>query len=263
MEELREIIKEYSDDYLFEQFTNHQNEYTPEALEMIKEEMKLRNINLEEKKKPNSPVKHKIFNLDSDDFFQFDDTFSRTDLIIAISILKDNDIIFFSDNPSSVDSYPIESEAQKRYKIYVHKDFIEKTDELLSEHFENKDGIYLSKYFKPLDRLKSFNFHDIRISDKEAKELIDVGFSEDEVQVICNYGNRLISEIDTIERQRVIFFYDSVEPLIDKLKNNSATRLNRPDLLAILEILQIFCDYPDFPTSMDETIMTLLNFFLE
>jgi hypothetical protein len=121
---------------------------------------------------------------------------------------------------------------------------------------------YLSKYCGTKDQLKSFNFHDIHISEKEAKELIDVEFSSEELEVITNYGQRLLAEVETIEKQRVVFFYDSVEPLLELLQKN-ADKLTRTDLLTVLEILQIYCDDPQFPEFMDEAIMTLLSFFNE
>lgn len=266
MEQLRDMVKDYSDEELTDQFVNHRDEYTPEALNILEEEIKLRQIDTSKiEKKPTKTVKQGTLNLDSDDFLQFEHTFSRTDLILASSVLKDNSILFFADNPSSVDSIPIESESAKRFSIHVHKEFAEKAHELLDEHFEKVGAEYLSRYSSPRDRLRSFNFHDIRISEQEAKELIDVGFSGDEIRVIDTFGNRLLVEVDKIEQEqeRVVFFYDSIEPLLDTLKKSSNSRLNRSDLLTILEILQIYCDDPEFPETMDEAILTLLSFFFD
>jgi hypothetical protein len=111
------------------------------------------------------------------------------------------------------------------------------------------------------NQLKSY-FHDIHIAEKEVNELIEVGFSPEEIKVITGYGQRLLTEVDTIEEQRVVFFYDSVEPLLELLQKNT-DKLTRTDLLTILEILQIYCDDPQFPEFMDEAILTLLSFFNE
>lgn len=263
MELLKETIKDLSDEELINQYLNHREEYTPEAFSIIEDEVNSRNIDkslLE--KKPVPEIKKGVLNLDSDDFIQFENTFTRSDLMAAISILKEYGILFYADNPTSVDFIPLESEISKRFTIHVHKEHAEKAHELLDEHFEKVGSDYISRYCGPKDQLKSFNFHDIRISENEAKEQIDVGFSPEEIEVITRYGQRLLAEVDTIEEQRVVFFYDSVEPLLELLKKN-AVKLTRSDLLTILEIFQIYCDDSQFPEFMDEAIMTLLSFFTE
>jgi hypothetical protein len=261
MELLKDTIKNFSDEELIDQYLNHREEYTPEAFSVIEKEVNSRNIdkNLLEKK-PAVEIKRGVLSLDSDDFIQFENTFSRSDLMAAISILKEHGILFYADNPTSIDFIPLESELIKRFSIHVHKEHAEKAHQLLDEHFEKVGSDYISRYCGTKDQLKSFNFHDIRISEKEAKELIDVGFSPEEVEVITRYGQRLLTEVDTIEEQRVVFFYDSVEPLLELLQKN-AKKLTRSDLLTVLEILQIYCEDPQFPEFMDEAIMTLLSFF--
>lgn len=263
MELLKETIKDLSDEELINQFLNHREEYTPEAFSIIEEEVNSRNIDkslLE--KKPEVETKRGQLSLDSDDFIQFENTFTRSDLMVAISILKEHEILFYADNPNSVDFIPIESEILKRFSIHVHKEHADKAHQILDEHFEKTGSDYLSRYCGTKDQLKSFNFHDIRISEKEAKEQIDVGFSSEEIEAITSYGQRLLAEVDTIEEQRVIFFYDSVEPLLDLLQKNT-DKLTRSDLLTVLEIMQIYCDDPQFPEFMDEAILTLLSFFNE
>ncbi len=263
MELLKDAVKDFSDEELMNQFLNHREEYTPEAFSIIETEVNLRKIDKDQYvKKPAVQIKKGKLSLDSDDFVQFEHTFTRSDLLIAISILKEHEVLFFADNPSSVDFLPIETEASKRFYIHVHKEHAEKAHELLDEHFEKMGSEYLCRYSSTKDQLRSFNFHDIHISEKEVKELIDVGFSTEEVKVITSYGKRLLSEVETIEEQRVIFFYDSIEPLL-KLLQNDTIKLTRTDLLTILEILQIYCDDPQFPEHMDEAILTLLSFFTE
>ncbi len=261
MDLLKQTIKDFSDEELINQYLNHQGEYTPEAFSIIEEEVNSRNIDKNLlRKKTEVEIKKGQLSLDINDFVQFENTFSRSDLMLAISILKENEILFYADNPNSVDFIPLESEILKRFSIHVHKEHTEKARQLLDEHFEKVGSDYLSKYCGTKDQLKSFNFHDISISEKEAKELIDVGFSSEEVEVITRYGKRLLAEVDAIEEQRVVFFYDSVEPLLNLLQKNT-DKLTRNDLLAVLEILQIYCDDPQFPKFMDEAITTLLSFF--
>lgn len=262
MDLLKESIKDFSDEDLIDQYLNHREEFTPEAFSIIENEINLRKIDTSKSEASAPKVKRGIINLDSEDFVQFEHTFSRSDLLMAVSILRENEILFFADNPSSNDFIPIETEASMQFSIHVHKDHIEKAHELLDEHFEKVGSEYLSRYCSAKDQLKSFNFHDIKIAEEEVNELIDVGFSDEEIEVITRYAKRLLKEVDTIEQQRVIFFYDCIEQLLELLEENSS-KLIRSDLLTILEILQIYCDDPDFPSSMDEAIQTILSFFAE
>jgi hypothetical protein len=82
--------------------------------------------------------------------------------------------------------------------------------------------------------------------------------------VISRYGQRLLTEVEDIEQkqQRVVFFYDSIDPLLDALKKKKY-KLTPTDLLTVLEILQVYCDDPDFPSSMDDAILSLIDFFVE
>lgn len=265
MDQLKEAVKDFSDQELLTQYINHKDEYTAEALAILEDEIKARGLRPQAPDKTVASIKRGQINLDTDDFEQFEHTFTRSELTLAVSILRDNDVILYADNPTSVDSIPLETEASKRFTIHVHKDSVQKAHELLDEHFEKKNGEYKSRYSSVKDRLKSFNFHDIRISEEEDRELIDVGFSDAEIEVISKYGKRLLSEVDKVEQEqeRVVFFYDSIEPLLDALHGDNAGQLIRSDLLTILEICQIYCDEPDFPDTMDEAVTTLLNFFFD
>jgi hypothetical protein len=60
----------------------------------------------------------------------------------------------------------------------------------------------------------------------------------------------------------VVFYYDSLEGLISRLKSDKTQRLSHMDLLASLEVLQIYCDEPGFPPAADGIIDALLGFFL-
>jgi hypothetical protein len=61
----------------------------------------------------------------------------------------------------------------------------------------------------------------------------------------------------------VLFYYDSIEPLIERLQESGRTTLSRSDLLTTLEILQVYVDDPALPSSMEEAISQLLSFFLK
>jgi hypothetical protein len=268
MEELQEVIQKYNNEHLLEQYIDHQEEYTPEALKLLKHEIDKRDIQQEEidaylKLKEANPDDQKP--LDTKDFVPFEHSFSHTDILLAVAVLRDSKVIFFVDNPGFTDTIPLESEAVKKYSIHVHKDYIEKTHELLDEHFVKEDGIYSFKHAGAIERLKSFSFHDLHLSELEAAETIEVDLTSDERKVIIQYGKRLLDEVDKIEevQERVVFYYDSVDSLIGYLAEEENKLLSRSDLLAILEILQIYCQNTDFPSSMNDSIATLLGFFLD
>ena len=87
----------------------------------------------------------------------------------------------------------------------------------------------------------------------------------DEKEIITAFGNRLLREAEAVEKaqERILFYYDAIEPLTGLLQEPDRSSLSRNDLLAILEILQIYADDPALPPSMDEAISQLLSFFLK
>jgi len=267
MDKLSESVKDFSDDYLFEQFYNHKDDYTEEALKIFEEEIRSRNLDINKlilQKNTDACFSKKEIRLDREDFIIFDHTFSYTDLLLATAVLRENDVIFFVDNPSS-ETLPLENESSKRFSISVHKSSEAKAHEILDEHFDKDNGRYTLKNNDIRERLKSFSFHDIRISEKEAKEPLDVASSDTEIEIITRYARRHLSEVDEIEQkqERVVFYYDSIEPLIELLEEQEEKIITRSELLAILEILQIYCTDPQFPAMIDETISALLGFFYE
>ncbi|HEX2957112.1 MAG TPA: hypothetical protein VHO70_09775 [Chitinispirillaceae bacterium] len=264
MEMLQEKVKEYSDEFLLKQFFNHKDEYQPDALELIKKELEVRNIDHSSLPAAMKSIKlPEIKTYKAEDFIEFDHTFSSIDILLASSILRDSEVAFFVDHVSD-SSLPIESKAAEVFKIKVHHDYIEKSHELLDEHFEKKDGRYLLKINTPRERLKAFSFSDIRLSEQEDKPFLSVSLSSDERVAITKYGRRLLDEVDTIESEndRVIFYYDSIEDLIDLLNKKDTISIHKSQLLAILEILQVYCDDAEYPSFLDETSSNILGFFI-
>jgi hypothetical protein len=264
MSELLNTVREFSDEQLRNAFFREKDEYTDEALEIIRVELMKRGLTQE----PDDAKKEETVSairLKSEDFVRFDYSFSRTDLALATAVLRDNSVAFFVDNPTSSDIIPFENESEKRYSIRIHKTFIDKSHELLDEHFVKADNKYLLKYTGARDRLKSFNFNDIHLSEKDADEELDVAFSTDEINIIIELGNRLLKEAEQVEnkQERVLFYYDCIEPLIGRLRDPGRTSLSRNDLLTVLEILQVYADDPCLQPSADEAIFQLLAFFLQ
>jgi hypothetical protein len=265
MEALKESIRDFTDDHLLEEYFYHSEDYTHEAYSVLKEEFERRNFDAEklnsylDKGKEADPGRRSY---DSKDFTRLENSFSHTDALLAITMLRDSGIVFFLDNPNSSEILPLESEAERLFTIHVHNDFIGKAHELLDEHFTKNDGKYILKYTGAIERLKAFNFHDLHINEFKAAELIDVSFTTDERRVITHYGRKLLEEAERIEseQERVLFYYDSIEAIIEKLEKD-CKKLSRSDLLAILEILQIYCYDQSFPELMNDSIMGILNLF--
>ena len=88
--------------------------------------------------------------------------------------------------------------------------------------------------------------------------------TDEEKKVIVTYGNRLLKEADQIEQdqQRLLFYYDCIEEVLADLVDKEKLLMSRSDLLTILEILQVYCEEPGFPTNMDGMISSLLKFFI-
>ncbi len=265
MEMLQEKIKEFSDEYLLNQYFHHCEEYQPEALGLLKKELEERKIDLTTFSSAMNSINHKeTKTYDSSDFLEFDHSFSSIDILLAASILRDNDVVFYIDHVSD-SSFTVERKATELFGIKVHADFVKKTHELLDEHFEKKDGRYLLKISSPKERLKAFSFYDLHLSEEEDRPFITVTLSSEEISAIDKYGKRLIDEVDTIESEmdRVVFFYDSIGDVLDLLKKSNTVSIHKSQLLAILEVLQVYCDDPEFPSLLDETISNILSFFIE
>jgi hypothetical protein len=268
MSDLRAAIGEFTDQQLLTAYFREKDEYTAEALAVMRDELSKRGLDKAElsgTSSGSSSEETAPISLNSEDFAPFDHSFSHTDLLLASAVLRDNEVPFFVDNPTSTDTIPIENEIEKRYTIHIHKTYTDKAHELLGEHFISADSKYLLKYTGARERLRAFNFHDIHLSEQETAEELDVAFTADEKKVITLLGRRLLGEAEAVEKtqERILFYYDAIEPIIERLQEPDRTSLSRNDLLAILEILQIYADDPALPPSMDEAISQLLSFFLK
>jgi hypothetical protein len=268
MDDLRSAISEYADDHLLNEYHHHQGQYTSEALDLMRQEIATRGL---DGAKPGPSAggrgetdEGKVLHFSAEDLVQFDHSFSRTDLLLATAMLQEKKIPFHIDNPESTDTLPIQSESEMRFTVRVHKDFVDESHALLDEHFVKADNKYILKYTGARDRLNAFNFHDIHLSEKEGAEELDVSFTADEKKVLTALAKRLLTEAEAIEtaQDRVLFYYDAIGPLVERLNEPDRTALSRNDLLAILEILQVYVADPSLPASMDEAIAQLLAAFL-
>jgi hypothetical protein len=269
MDTIRTTIAEFTDEELLNAYFRTKDQYTPEAQAIMAEVIRQRGLS--EKDLTNvcdaaaSGMGGAVVRYEINDFVPFEHSFSATDLLLASAVLHDNSIPFFADNPTSSNTFPIETEADRRLTIRVHKEYVEKAHELLGEHFSKDGNRYVLKHEGTRERLRAFNFHDIPVSEHILLEELEVSLTTQERAVIVTLGRRLLKEADLIEKKqdRILFHYDSLEPLIEKLDEPKSVPLTRNDLLVILEIMQIYVDDEGLPAFMDESIATLLSFFLE
>jgi hypothetical protein len=265
MSDLRETISDFTDRELVEACYRKKEDYTPEAMAIIREEIERRGLTeavVEEAGE--KAVDPATLRMGSEDFVVLDHFFSATDLLLASAVLRDNAVPFFTDNPSSTGMLPIETEAAKQFKVHIHKDFVAKAHELLDEHFALEGNRYLLRYEGARARLRAFNFHDLQPVEPTEHEDFEVSLTEEEKGVVIALGRRLQQEADTIEKEqdRILFYFDSIDSLLEQLAETGNTALSRNDLLTLLEILQVYIDDPALPPFMDEAISQLLSLFL-
>jgi hypothetical protein len=267
---LHDTIKGYSNSELIIQYKLHRDEFTEQAVGMMKTEIEARGIGDDEIAKTleeaqgieeESPV---FVHYDKKLFSPLDGGFSTNDSILVRSMLAENKIPFFVDTSSSILPFMGEELDAHLVMFNVHNDSLEKAKTLIAEHFDLAGKRYVLKFSDVKTRLKSLNFYEIPHAVLESKEIVEVGFSKAEKDIIITFGSRLLTEADDIEarQNRVIFYYDNVEDLAQRLASGETLRLNHADLLTALEILQIYCDEPDFPAAADGIIEALLGFFL-
>ena len=267
---LLETIKKYSNAELIRQYMLHRDEFMDETIGMMKSEIEARGIGEEEiaqviedaqEIEDESPV---FLHYDKNLFSPLDGGFSTNDSLLVRSMFTDGKIPFFVDASSSILPFTGEELDAHLVKFTVHNDSLEKAKSIIAEHFDLADNRYILKFSDAKTRLKSFNFYEIPHSVLESKEIVDVDFSKAEKEVVITLGTRLLKEADDIEasQNRVIFYFDNIEDLIERLSSEAPLGLSHADLLTALEILQIYCDEPDFPAAGNGIIEALLGFFL-
>lgn len=271
-EDLQERLQSYSTPFLLEQYVHQRGEYTPEAIAVIEREIARRNINQsdiddfakksligDEGMAGNVEVRH----FKRDDFVKLDGAFAKSEGALIRAMFAEEDIPYFMD--ASVTISPLATQEVKQLvHVYVHKDSLDKAVSLVATHFDHADGVFTVKYSGTRDRLKSFSFQDIQHAELDAADIVDVSFSHEEREVLLRYAHRLPEEIDGIEstQDRIVFFFDNVEELAARLSDDDAS-LSKTDLFTALEILQIYCDEPDFPQAGLGIAEALLSFFVQ
>jgi len=267
MESLREVLADYSDKQLLDEYYKRLGDYTEEAQKVLEEEIARRNIDMKAAEAdvqkeaaktagvlaPGAVVKR-------EDFCPLELVFSKTDILTANAILRDSKVPYYIEENSETK----QAEGLETFKIFVYKDAAPHAVELIEEHFsQGPDGRYILRDTDIIGRLKSFSFYDITFSPAAASEILDVSFSAGENGALAMLAQALLNEAEQIEeeQQRVVFFYDSLEPLISKLEGKDG--FTRTDFLAILELCQIYCEDERYDPVLNQTVSSILSFFLE
>lgn len=257
---------------LLEQYVHQRNEYTPQAVAILEQEIARRKLGQadidafakqsligDEGMAGNVEVQH----FKRDDFVKLEGAFAKNASGLIRAMFADENVPYFMD--ANVTMSPLGGQdANNLVHVYVHKDFMDKATALVATHFDCAGGMFTVKYSDARERLKSFSFQDIQHAELDTADIMDVSFSPEEKELMMKYALRLGNEIDAIENSqgRIVFFFDNVEELAERLaENNSA--LSKTDLLTALEILQIYCDEPEFPQTGLGIADALLSFLVQ
>jgi len=299
MELLRESVLDFTDDRLLNIYRNQRGDYNPEAFKIFEDELARRGIDpsvtvavQERKELATACADAAVKSLNRDDFVPLEYPFSKLDAVTANAILHDSKVPYIIEkyvDPVAVDavdsagifgtsgaaySKAVFGAAAAEYgyivdadlfSVCVYKDALEAAQELIDEHFEvcSKSNRYVMRQSDVIDRIKTFSLYDVRISDAAAYEEMEVDLSRQGRAAIVKLAEALLDEADMIEEKqgRVVFFYDSLESIIYKLKDGAST-LTRTEFLAIIELCQIYCEDERYDLVLNQVAASILDFFL-
>jgi hypothetical protein len=268
---IEDSVHGFSNEQLIEHYYLEKSNYTEEALTAMKQELRRRAISQEkidavitaltapDSEESEYMAKH----YDKSEYETIDGRFTANDVLIVRAMLAEHEIPLMIDMSEVAAMSGIQAKASHPVTLLVHRDFIEQARKLIAEHFDLNEEMYVLKYNDTLSRLKAFNFYEVPPAILVSSEITAVELSPAEKDILIAFGRRLLDEVDAIEaeQERVIFYYDAVEPLIEQLEKPEKPKLLHTDLLASLEILQIYCSDPGFSGEALGIADALLHFF--
>jgi len=298
MEGLREAVLDFTDERLLDIYRNQRDDYHDDAFKIFADELSRRGIDpgataaAQERTETacvaaDAAVKH----LNREDFVPLPYPFSKADVITANAILRDSKVPYIMDKytdpaaaaASSVGALGGDNSAivsavlfgehlvvdvaggLELFAALVYKPALTEAQELIDEHFDvcPTGTRYVPRNADVIERIKTFSLYDLKISDGAAHESVDVDLSEKERKAIVKLAETLIDESEKIEEERdmVVFFYDALETIIDKL-NSGESSLTRTEFLAIIEICQIYCEDDRYDPVLNNIASSILDFFL-
>ena len=260
-DELEQIVRNYDTPYLLEQFYVRREEYSDQALGIMEKEIARRDISDEELEPYRAESAESEPATTEQEFVKLEDTFSRTDLVLVHAMLRDARIPFYVDNPAST-VVPLASGTEQRFTIHVPASEEARARELIEQHFHCEQGEYRLRHTGTRDRLRGFSFNEVGMSEAQLEQEVEVTLSPEEADGIKQLGRRLLGEIEQVEREqeRVVFHFDNVEGMLERLEPGRAT-MSMVDLLTVMEVLQIYCDDAAFPPSLLQVAASLMEVF--
>jgi hypothetical protein len=253
--DLREQIEQMEDAFLVEQYQHKKEDYTEQAVAIMKEVLAQRNLTEEQMAAMPSESDDSEsvgIQVTHDEFASLPELFGPMDLPALHALLRDKAIPFTIETACG-QNMSEEGEQRREFHISVPSGKRETAISALEEHFEVVDGHYRMRYSSIKERLQAFNFQEVQVSNLDVSDEVEVMFAPEEKKTIAAYARRLLDDAERIEHDtdRVIFYYDSIETLIEHCENRRESAMHGADLLTIMEILQIYCMENDFPQSME------------
>ena len=269
--DLKKTIQEFGDDFLLSQLFHNRAEYTADAIALMESEVAARKISAEVidgAKKVSDAV---VSGIDSgtsftrDQFVALEHRVALSDIFLVQAILEEHKIPAYIKAFDSSNILPLESESEAEdhlFEVLVPPDRINDALSLTGEHFDVADGRLKVRYAGMKDRLKAVNFCELRLTPQQIAAQMPVEMTTDERSLLSGLAARLIDEVDAVEQrqERVVFYYDSLEELIERFGKRGTLVCTFADFCAILEVLQIYCDDIDFPESLNTIAGVLLDF---
>jgi hypothetical protein len=254
MDTLRKTVLDFTDEELLDIYCYQRKEYTEEACKIFETEIINRGLN------PVSYAEKKEYTKTAVSIEPLPFPFSEADISAVDAILNNNKI------PYAINEYNglgIDDNSNIRtFSIFVYKSMLPNAQMLIEEHFEGCSacGRYIIHRMDIIDRIKTFCLNDVDIGDTVVHN--NFKFSDKERVGIIRLAEILMEEIDQIEERsgRTIFFYDNLEALIKKLNHNSL-EFTSMDFLAIIELLQIYCDDERYDPILNQMASVMLDFF--
>jgi hypothetical protein len=270
--DLHEAVQLFTNEHLIEQYYLEKNQYTEEALGILKQELNRRMISQDDIDAvlnahivPESDDSYMVKHFDKSEYELVDGAFTTNDALVVRAMLAEKSIPLLMDTATAKLVPELAEQPSHPIVLMVHRDFKEQALEIIAEHFDCNDRLFALKYNDTLSRLQSFNFYEIPQAVLASQEITAVDLSDEEKNVLIDFGKRLLDEADSIEKQqeRVIFYYDAVEPLIEKLEKPETPQLSYTDLLTSLELLQIYSSDSGFTGVAMNIAEGLLHFFAD
>ena len=269
--DLKKTIHDFGDDFLLSQLYHNSSEYTADAIALMESEVASRRISadvIESAKKAPDAVVDGIAAATSftrEQFVALDHRVALSDIFLVQAILEEHSIPAYIKAFDSSPVLPLETEAEAEdhlFEVLVPPDRVEDAHRLTGEHFYVADGRLKVRYSGLKDRLKAVNFCELRLTPQQIAAQMPVDMTTEERSLLSGLAGRLIDEVDAVEQrqERVVFYYDSLEDLVDRLRKRGSLMCTFADFCAILEVLQIYCDDADFPDTLNTIAGVLLDF---